>query len=47
MSMRRFNFAEEPPEPQPTHFWVTRMVITGIIVGCAAAAHIIYGFRFF
>ncbi len=47
MGTQRFHFADEPPHPQPRRYWFTRMLVTGVIVGCASAAHIVLGFRLF
>ena len=37
MTKNVFKFADEPAHPQPRSFWVTRMLITGIIVGLASS----------
>ena len=47
MRTYRFRFVEESePQPQPS-VWITRAVITSLIVGAASAAHILLGFSFF
>jgi hypothetical protein len=43
MSMENPNFDDEPPAPQPSRFWIPRMLIAGICVGLAAAAYVVYG----
>lgn len=47
MGTQRFNFADQEPDPPPKYFWLTRLLVTGMITGCAAFAHIQLGFRFF
>ena len=49
MGPRRFNFADQEPDPQPPSFWVPRLLVTAGIAAVAACAHIYYGwsFRFF
>ncbi len=47
MQAPRFHFAPDEPDPPPRRYWVTRMILTGLIVGCASAVHILLGFRLF
>jgi hypothetical protein len=47
MGSNRFRFIEEEEPPPPPSVWVTRAVVTGLILGIAGAAHILLGFRFF
>ncbi len=47
MSKRTILFADEPPAPQPRNFWVTRMMITGIIVGLASSYVYLNGYQVF
>ncbi|GEM_PF-3290896 len=47
MGSHRFRFVEENEPPPSPNVWVTRAVITSLIVGAASAAHILLGFRFF
>jgi hypothetical protein len=46
MTKRVFNFVDEPPDPQPRGFWITRMMITGVMVGLASSYVYINGYRF-
>ena len=46
MSPRRFNFADQEPDPPPPSFWIPRLFITAGIAAAAAIAHIYYGFGF-
>jgi len=47
MGANRFNFADEPPEPQSRHFWITRMIITLAFAGAGSYAYMFLGYRFF
>jgi hypothetical protein len=47
MGSQRIRFAYEDEHRPPTSVWVTRALITSLIVGTAGVAHIFFGFRFF
>ena len=48
MGANRFHFADdERKNPPPASVWMTRAVIAGVIVGIAAATHIMMGWRLF
>jgi hypothetical protein len=41
MGKRQFHFIEDPEEEVSRNFWVVRMIICGVIAGCAASAYIL------
>jgi hypothetical protein len=49
MPLPRINFADQEPDPPPSNWWISRLLVTGLIAGCAAYVHVYFGFglRFF
>jgi hypothetical protein len=49
MPVPRINFADQEPDPPPSSWWIPRLLVTALIAGCAAYAHVYFGFglRFF
>jgi hypothetical protein len=44
MGKRQFHFIEEPEEEVSRNYWMVRMIICGVIAGCAASAYILLNF---
>lgn len=47
MGSHRYRFVEDEEPRPPASVWVTRAVITSLIIGAAGAAHIFFGFKLF
>ena len=47
MGSQKIRFVEDDESRPPASVWVTRAVITSLMVGAAGVAHIFFGYRFF